>query len=67
MKAKKTSLLLLSSLDDIAYLLNLRGSDIIYNPVFFSYLLLAHNKVSFDGLRSFFWVSDVFVYRSTCF
>lgn len=32
---------LLSSLDDIAFLLNLRGSDVSYNPVFLSFLLLS--------------------------
>ena len=31
---------LISRLDDIAWLLNLRGNDIPYNPVFFSYGLL---------------------------
>lgn len=32
--------LIVSALDEIAWLLNLRGSDIQYNPVFYSYLLL---------------------------
>ncbi|XP_048002804.1 xaa-Pro aminopeptidase ApepP-like [Leguminivora glycinivorella] len=32
--------LVLTALDDIAYTLNLRGSDIIHNPVFFAYLVL---------------------------
>ena len=32
---------LISSLDDIAWLLNLRGSDVAYNPVFLSHLLLS--------------------------
>ena len=32
-------MLLLSTLDDIAWLLNLRGNDIQFNPVFFSYLI----------------------------
>jgi Xaa-Pro aminopeptidase len=27
-------------LDEIAWVLNLRGNDICYNPVFFSYLLI---------------------------
>jgi Xaa-Pro aminopeptidase len=27
-------------LDEIAWVLNLRGNDISYNPVFFSYLLI---------------------------
>jgi len=31
---------LISSLDDIAWLLNLRGSDVSYNPVFLAHLLL---------------------------
>ena len=33
--------LLVAALDDIAWLLNLRGCDIEYNPVFFSYLLFS--------------------------
>ncbi|KAI8431432.1 hypothetical protein MSG28_015951 [Choristoneura fumiferana] len=32
------SALVLTALDDVAYTLNLRGSDIPYNPVFFAYL-----------------------------
>ena len=39
--------LLISRLDDIAWLLNLRGSDIPYNPVFFSYALFCKNKDQF--------------------
>ena len=39
----KANLLLLTTLDDIAWLLNLRGSDIPFNPVFFSYLIF-HNQ-----------------------
>ena len=36
---------LISRLDDIAWILNLRGQDIPYNPVFFSYgLLYIHNN-----------------------
>ena len=33
--------MLISALDDIAYLLNLRGKDIPCNPVFMSYLFLS--------------------------
>ncbi|MBB5216805.1 aminopeptidase P family protein [Parapusillimonas granuli] len=33
---------LLSSLDDIAWLFNLRGGDVSYNPVFLSYALIGH-------------------------
>jgi len=32
---------LVSTLDDIAWLLNLRGSDVAYNPVFLAHLLVA--------------------------
>lgn len=37
--------ILLSALDEVAWLLNLRGSDIDYNPVFFSYLLVSNDIV----------------------
>ena len=36
--------MLISRLDDIAWLLNLRGDDIPYNPVFFSYVLFCKNS-----------------------
>ncbi len=39
---------LLSSLDDVAWLLNLRGSDVPYNPVF-----LAHLLIGPEGARLF--------------
>ncbi|GBP68696.1 Xaa-Pro aminopeptidase ApepP [Eumeta japonica] len=45
MKKKKASILVLTALDDIAYTLNLRGTDIKYNPVFFSYLVIDENAV----------------------
>ncbi len=35
----------ISSLDDIAWILNLRGSDIAFNPVFLSYLLIGSEEV----------------------
>lgn len=50
---------LISSLDDIAWITNLRGSDVSYNPVFLSHLLILEkqaflfvdqNKIQ-DGLR----------------
>ena len=40
MLAKKAAALLITSLDDIAWLTNLRGNDVECNPVFLSYLLL---------------------------
>ena len=39
--------MLISRLDDIAWLLNLRGDDIPYNPVFFSYALFCKNSDEF--------------------
>jgi Xaa-Pro aminopeptidase len=39
LKGYKKYRMLLSRLDDIAWFLNLRGNDIPYNPVFFSYAL----------------------------
>lgn len=36
----KENYLFTSTLDDIAWLLNLRGNDIEYNPLFFAYLLI---------------------------
>ena len=44
----ENSRLLISRLDNIAWLLNLRGSDIPYNPVFFSYALFCRNKGQFS-------------------
>lgn len=35
----------IASLDDIAWLLNLRGSDIPYNPVFMSFMLIERDRV----------------------
>lgn len=36
---------LISALDSIAWVLNLRGSDISFNPVFYSYLLISKKEV----------------------
>ena len=37
------NLLLVTTLDDIAWMLNLRGNDIEYNPLFFSYVIFHKN------------------------
>ncbi|KPA74818.1 aminopeptidase P1 putativemetallo-peptidase Clan MG Family M24 [Leptomonas pyrrhocoris] len=37
---KKCDLLVLSALDEIAWLTNLRGADVDYNPVFYSYAVI---------------------------
>ena len=36
----------ISSLDDVAWLLNLRGSDVTFNPVFVAHLLVGQNDAS---------------------
>lgn len=41
MYSSKISHHLLTALDDIAWLLNLRGKDVEYNPVFFAYMLIS--------------------------
>lgn len=38
--------MLISALDDIAWILNLRGADVHCNPVFVSYLLLSQNSAT---------------------
>ncbi|MGP1410701.1 MAG: aminopeptidase P family N-terminal domain-containing protein [Peptoanaerobacter stomatis] len=38
MKEHKCNYTALTKLDDIAYLLNMRGTDVTYNPVFYSYV-----------------------------
>lgn len=40
LEKKKSEGIVLSMLDEIAWLFNLRGSDIDYNPVFFSYAII---------------------------
>eukprot|EP00485_Elphidium_margaritaceum_P000307 CAMPEP_0202697452 /NCGR_PEP_ID=MMETSP1385-20130828/10782_1 /ASSEMBLY_ACC=CAM_ASM_000861 /TAXON_ID=933848 /ORGANISM="Elphidium margaritaceum" /LENGTH=614 /DNA_ID=CAMNT_0049353915 /DNA_START=164 /DNA_END=2005 /DNA_ORIENTATION=+ len=37
--------LIVTKLDHIAWLLNLRGNDIVYNPVFFSYLIVTRTDI----------------------
>ncbi|XP_044003910.1 xaa-Pro aminopeptidase ApepP isoform X2 [Aphidius gifuensis] len=43
----QTDILVITALDEIAYLLNLRGSDIPYNPVFFAYVIITITEVHF--------------------
>ncbi|EJW03485.1 hypothetical protein EDEG_02181 [Edhazardia aedis USNM 41457] len=45
-------ILILTALDEIAWMLNLRGNDIPYNPVFYSYLMLSKDrKILFTGTQ----------------
>lgn len=45
-RKQKADSILISQLDDIAWLLNLRGSDVHCNPVFVSYVLLTLDEVT---------------------
>ncbi|KAH8889541.1 Creatinase/aminopeptidase [Thozetella sp. PMI_491] len=47
LEKKKTRGLVVSELDEIAWLFNLRGSDIDFNPVFFSYAVVTADSASF--------------------
>lgn len=44
MSQQKADLFLVSALDEIAYVLNLRGKDVHCNPVFVAYLLIDHKE-----------------------
>ncbi|OOR84105.1 aminopeptidase P family protein [Moraxella canis] len=46
MQQKQADAHLISSLDDIAWLLNLRGSDVAFNPVFLAHLLIDDTKAT---------------------
>lgn len=46
MKAKRVSAHLISSLDDLAWLLNIRGNDVPCNPVVLGFVLLAGNEIT---------------------
>ncbi|KAL3452855.1 hypothetical protein BJX65DRAFT_292779 [Aspergillus insuetus] len=45
LETKKAAGFVISMLDEIAWLLNLRGNDIPYNPVFFSYCIVTPTTV----------------------
>ncbi|XP_043266621.1 xaa-Pro aminopeptidase ApepP-like [Venturia canescens] len=47
MEKNRTNILVIAELDEVAYLMNLRGSDIPYNPVFFAYVVLTQDEVHF--------------------
>ena len=49
--------LLVTALDDVAWLTNLRGTDIDYNPVFFSYLLF-HPKMEAGTERTILFTDE---------
>ncbi|KIO20986.1 hypothetical protein M407DRAFT_132041 [Tulasnella calospora MUT 4182] len=43
-KHKEAEALVVNMLDEVAWLFNLRGSDIAFNPVFFAYAVITHAK-----------------------
>lgn len=45
MKFEKCFVYISNMLDSISWLLNLRGNDIIFNPVFFCYTIIYHDKI----------------------
>ena len=46
LKKKKAAGMVVSMLDEVAWLFNLRGNDIPYNPVFFSYAAVTPNSAT---------------------
>lgn len=72
MKKEGTTHLLLTDLMENAWLLNLRGSDVLYTPVFFSFVLLTMDSVKLyvmdgtlaDGLPERLSFVDVSAYES---
>lgn len=63
LKELKKDILVLSALDEIAWLLNLRGNDVLCNPVFLSYMLLSEEKIILYAEKSIF-NKDILVYLS---
>ncbi|KAJ8706622.1 hypothetical protein PYW07_012700 [Mythimna separata] len=60
MNTRGAAVLLLTALDDIAYTLNVRGSDIPFNPVFFSYLIIRIDPLAPNfGRVILFWHDGV--------
>lgn len=47
MKKEGTNTHIICSMDDIVWLLNIRGNDIVYNPVVLSYVMITMDKVYF--------------------
>ena len=46
MKQKGATHYIVCTLDEIAWFLNLRGNDVEYNPVFYSYLVISQNSIN---------------------
>lgn len=71
LRAQHADGMLVSALDDIAWILNLRGTDVHCVPVFVSYLLIASDKVSLfvdetkisSEVRAYLESNGVFIYK----
>lgn len=71
MKENKVQNYLLTSLDDIAWLFNIRGNDILFNPVALSYAIITENEAKLyvnktkvdDEVQSALKVQEVFIYE----
>lgn len=53
-RKKKCDYFVLSALDEISYILNLRGNDVLYNPVFLAYMIISAD----EDEKSFLFVQD---------
>lgn len=58
MMLREVDKVLLTSLDEIAWLLNVRGNDIEYNPLVISYLLVSQDYVKWFVRKSTFMAPD---------
>lgn len=47
MTEKRADVLVVTALDEIAWLLNMRGTDIPYNPIFFAYVIVTQKNIHF--------------------
>ena len=71
LRASHADGMLVSALDDIAWTLNLRGTDVHCNPVFVSYLLIASDKVSLfvdevkvnAEVRTYLETNGIYIYK----
>ena len=43
---KKADVLLVTALDEVAWLLNLRGGDVAHNPVFLAYVMVTEKEAT---------------------
>ncbi|XP_010850453.1 PREDICTED: xaa-Pro aminopeptidase 2-like [Bison bison bison] len=63
---KAPTAVLLSALDETAWLFNLRGSDIPYNPFFYSYTLLTDSSIRLFANKSRFSSETLQYLNSSC-